>query len=553
MNSFKKIAIVIAAALASTALVGTPVNAAPSIAYTTMYDTTNGVQVLNGLATVTLNTDTSTTTTIAISGVGSVVLAQAGTNTTLATLVAGSWYRVTTDGVGAGTSTFILTSATAGVTTLTATPVQANGTQGAAVTKTITWTATGTLAASTAYTTVYSSAGATAPDATTNAVAIVAPMTANLLAGNIKVTLKDGLNNPITNGTLTVTVTGPGLIGTGTTQAGATLQGRAVTGSAGAYFVNVFGDGTPGVSTITIYSGSTLLATKTVTFSGVASSYSAAKAQSVLKVGANASAIEVTVKDAAGNLVANGTTVYATSETTTAATIAASATTVSGIATFAVQGVSLGTSTITFKNDLTTPTVSTTASVRVGSSTVSSVTLSFDKASYVNGEVVRLSLTALDVTGLPVADGTYTNLLSADIVSSTQLGGATLVGSKSPTLINGIAVWSLYAPLSAGPFTVTGKVLSTLVAVTANASVADSNATTLAKLVESVNSINLLLNARVDALSAEIATLKADAAAAKADAEVKAASNAKKLALANKRIAKLNKLVAKTKQQKLVK
>ena len=256
-----------------------------------MYDTTNGVQILNGLATVTLNTDTITATTIAVSGVGSVVLAQAGTNTTLATLVAGSWYRVTTDGVGAGTSTFILTSAAAGVTTLTATPVEANGTQGTAVTKTITWTATGTLSASPAYTTVYSSAGATAPDATTNAVAIVAPMTANLLAGNIKVTLKDGLNNPITNGTLTVTVTGPGLIGTGTTQAGATLQGRAVTGSAGAYFVNVFGDGTPGVSTITIYSGSTLLATKTVTFSGVASSYSAAKAQSVLKVGASASAI----------------------------------------------------------------------------------------------------------------------------------------------------------------------------------------------------------------------------------------------------------------------
>lgn len=553
MNSFKKIAIVIAAALTSTVLVGSPATAVPTIAYTTMYDTTNGVQVLNGLATVTLTSDTSTVTTVAVSGVGNVVLAQAGTNTTLATLQAGAWYQVTTSASGPGTSTFILTSAVAGVTTLTATPVQANGTQGTAVTKTVTWTASGTLAASTAYTTVYSSAGATAPDATTNAVAIVSPMTANLLAGNIKVTLKDGLNNPITNGTITVTVTGPGLIGTGTTQAGATLQGRAVTGSAGAYFVNIFGDGTPGVSTITVYSGSTLLATKTVTFSGVASSYSAAKAQSVLKVGANASAIEVTVKDAAGNLVSNGTTVYATSETTTVATIAASATTVDGIATFAVQGVSLGTSKITFKNDPTTPTVSTAASVRVGSSTVSSATLSFDKGSYVNGEVVKLSLTALDVAGLPVADGTYTNLLSEDIVSSTQLGGATLVGSKSPTLINGIAVWSLYAPLSAGPFTVTGKVLSTSVALTANASVADSNATTLTKLVESVNSLNSLLNARVDALSAEIATLKADAAAAKAASEAKDASQAKKLALANKRIAKLNKLVAKSKQQKLVK
>ena len=564
MNSFKKIALATVAAMTLGIITVAPASAAPSIAYTTMYDTTNGVQVLNGLATVTLTSDTSTVTTVTVSGIGNVVLAQAGTNTTLATLQAGAWYQVTTDANGPGVSTFILTSATAGVTTITATPVQANGTQGAAVTKTVTWTASGTLAASTAYTTVYSSPGATAPDATTNAVAIVSPMTANLLAGNIKVTLKDGLNNAITNGTITVTVTGPGLIGTGTTQAAATMQGRAVTGTAGAYFVNIFGDGTPGVSTITVYSGSTLLATKTVTFSGVASSYSAAKAQSVLKVGSNASAIQVTVKDAAGNFVSNGTTVYATSETTTVATIAASATTVDGIATFAVQGLSLGTSKITFKNDLTTPTVSTAESVRVGSSTASSVTLSFDKSSYVNGEVVRLSLTALDTAGLPVADGTYTNLLSEDIVSSTQLGGATLLGSKSPVLVNGIAVWNLYAPLSAGPFTVSAKITSTSVGVTANASVADSNATTLAKLVESVNSLNSLLNARVDALTAEIATLKADAATAKAaaeaevatvkaEAELKSALEAKKLALANAKIAKLNKLVAKSKRQKLVK
>jgi hypothetical protein len=513
MNSFKKIAIVIAAALTSTMLVGQPATAAPSIAYTTMYDTTNGVQVLNGLATVTLTSDTSTVTTVTVSGVGNVVLAQAGTNTTLATLQAGAWYQVTTDANGPGTSTFILTSAVAGVTTLTATPVQANGTQGAAVTKTVTWTASGTLAASTAYTTVYSSPGATAPDATTNAVAIVSPMTANLLAGNIKVTLKDGLNNAITNGTITVTVTGPGLIGTGTTQAAATMQGRAVTGSAGAYFVNIFGDGTPGVSTITVYSGSTLLATKTVTFSGVASSYSAAKTQSVLKVGANASAIQVTVKDAAGNLVSNGTTVYATSETTTAATIAASATTVDGIATFAVQGLSLGTSKITFKNDPTTPTISTTASVRVGSTTVASVVLGFDKAAYVNGEAVKLTIVARDASGLPVADGTYTNLLSEDLISSTQLGGVTLTGSKSPVLVDGTSTWNLYAPLSAGPFTATGKVLASSVALEAKASVADANAASIAALIESVNAMKLNLQVTIDSLTAKLTASEAKAKA----------------------------------------
>jgi hypothetical protein len=492
MNSFKKIAIVIAAALTGTAIVALPSQAAPSIAYTTMYDTTNGVQVLNGLATVTLNTDTSTATT-------------------LATLVAGSWYRVTTDAVGPGTSTFILTSAAVGVTTLTATPVESNGTQGTAVTKTITWTATGTLSASPAYTTVYSSAGSTAPDATTNTVAIVAPMTANSLAGNIKITLKDGLNNAITNGTITATVTGPGLIGIGSTQAGATVQGRAITGTSGQYFVNVFGDGTPGTSTITIWSGSTLLATKTFTFSGVAASYSAVKKIGVLKVGSNAAAIEVTVKDANGNLVADGTTVLATSDTTTIATIAGSATTVSGIATFAIQGISTGVSKLSFKNDATTPTVSATADIRVGSSTVSSVVLAFDKVAYVNGEVVKLTLKALDASGLPVADGTYTNLLSEDLISSTQLGGATLVGSKSPVLVDGTSAWNVYAPLSAGPFAVTGKVLATSVVLEAKASVADANAASIAALIESVNAMKVNLQVTIDALTAKLAVSEAKA------------------------------------------
>jgi hypothetical protein len=516
MNSFKKIAIVIAAALTSTALVGTPATAAPSMAYTTMYDTTNGVQVINGLATVTLTTDTSTVTNVQVSGAGNIVLAAAGTNTTLSVPVQTSgWYQITTSNVGAGTSTVMLTSAVAGVTTITATPIQANGTQGTPVVKTITWTSTGSLAPSTSYTTVYSAKGVIAPDATTNAVVIVGPMAAQSAAANavanIKVDLRDSLNNAITNGTLSVTVSGPGFVGLATTQAGAVLQGRAVTGTAGQYFINVFGDGTPGVSTITIESGSTVLAKKTFTFSGVAATYAAAKKISVLKVGANAAAIDVTVKDVNGNLVADGTTVVASSDLTSVATIAGSATTVSGIATFAVQGISAGSATFTFKNDATTPTISTTATMRVGSSTVSSVVLAFDKVAYVNGEVVKFTLKGLDASGLPVADGTYTNLLSEDLISSTQLGGATLVGSKSPVLVDGTSAWNLYAPLSAGPFTVTGKVLATSVVLEAKASVADANAASIAALIESVNAMKVNLQVTIDALTAKLAVSEAKA------------------------------------------
>ena len=83
MNSFKKIAIVIAAALTGSALVALPSQAAPTVAYTTLYDTTNGVQVIGGFATLTINTDTNTVATVTLSGVGSIVSASAGSNTTL--------------------------------------------------------------------------------------------------------------------------------------------------------------------------------------------------------------------------------------------------------------------------------------------------------------------------------------------------------------------------------------------------------------------------------------------------------------------------------------
>jgi hypothetical protein len=322
-------------------------------------------------------------------------------------------------------------------------------------------------------------------------------MTANLLAGNIKVDLRDVNNLAITNGTLTVFVTGPGFIGLGTSQANASLQGRAVTGTAGQYFINVFGDGTPGKSTISVYSGSTFLTTKSITFSGVAASYVAAKAGSVLKVGSNADAISVTVKDTAGNLVADGTTVNATSDTSSVATIASSATTLNGIAKFAVHGVSTGSATFTFRNDVTTPTVSTTTSVRVGSSTVSSVSLSFDKDLYANGESVKLTLKALDAAGLTVADGTYTDLLSADLVSSTQFGGASLTGSKSPALVDGVITYNLFAPLTAGPFTVIGKVASTsteLAAKSASSNIAnDAVSKQIAELVAKITALQVLI------------------------------------------------------------
>ena len=508
MNIKKKIAVAVVGALAFASITGIAAQAAPTVSYTTMYDTTNGVQVVNGLATVTIHTETSTVESVVLSGVGNLVQATAETHTTInvapfSTIGSGAAnaYQLTNSNEGAGTSTLVVYSGTLGTTTITVTPF-VSGVAGTPVVKTITWTSTGTLAVSATNTTSYITAGSTVPTALNNNNSIVAPAnlgsaTANAVA-NILVTPKDGNGNLLNSEALTVVDSGAGLIGIGTSSANANMQGRAVTGAAGAYFINVYGDGAPGTATITISDGTTVLSTKTVVFSGTTAKYAVSNEFGTYRVGSNGadgvsttqgSGIAVTVSDANGNAVTNGTVVYATSNNPTIATVSNSTTTTNGVAYFGVTGVSAGTATFTFGNMASSPTTTATDSINVGSSVASKVTLAFDNTTYLNGSVVKLILTAVDANGKPISDVpafgfSYTNFLSADFVSSVALGGVSLAGSASPTFINGVATWNVYAPLSSGPFTVTGVTGTTSslalsaqkVALSASAQVANPSA-----------------------------------------------------------------------------
>jgi hypothetical protein len=105
---------------------------------------------------------------------------------------------------------------------------------------------------------------------------------------------------------LTVAVSGPGTVAVATNLAGITSldagTGRAITGTTGHYVIGVFADGTAGVSTITISTGTTVLATETVTFYGAAAKITPTVVNSVLKIGANTGAITAVVTDAAERL-----------------------------------------------------------------------------------------------------------------------------------------------------------------------------------------------------------------------------------------------------------
>lgn len=532
MNIKKKIAVSVVGALAFAGITGIAAQAAPTVSYTVMYDTTNGIQVVNGLATVTIHTETSTVESVVLSGVGNLVQATAGTHTTINVApfsITGSGatnaYQLTNSNEGAGTSTLVVYSGTLGTTTITVTPF-VSGVAGTPVVKTITWTSTGTLAVSAVNTTSYITAGSTVPTVLNNDNSIVAPAnlgTATAYAvANILITPKDGNGNLLNSEALTVVDSGAGLIGIGTSSANATMQGRAVTGTAGAYFINVYGDGSPGTATITVSDGTTTLITKTVVFSGTSAKYAVSNEFGTYRVGSNGadnvsttkgSGIAVTVSDANGNAVTNGTVVYATSNNPTVATVSNSATTTNGVAFFGVTGVSAGAATFTFGNASSSPTVTTTDSINIGSSVASKVTLAFDNTTYSNGSVVKLILTAVDANGKPISDVpavgySYTNFLSADFVSSVALGGVSLASSISPTFVNGVDTWNVYAPLSSGPFTVTGTTGTTS---------------------------SLALSAQKVALSAsaQVANPSADAAKAASDEAISAANAARDAANAS--------------------
>jgi hypothetical protein len=199
-------------------------------------------------------------------------------------------------------------------------------------------------------TTSFLNAGETTT-ATADATVTASMATSTTAAATIVVLPKNAADTTISNVTfpLTATISGPGTLAIGTNLAAITAldsgTGRAITGTTNHYVVGVFADGTAGVSTITISTGTTVLATETVTFYGAAAKITPTVVNSVLKIGANTGAITAVVTDAAGVAVPN-VTVYASSNTDAtiddayvASTAVSSAT---GAVTFNLTGAAAG-------------------------------------------------------------------------------------------------------------------------------------------------------------------------------------------------------------------
>jgi len=530
-TSIKRIAAVAAVALTlggfsavSANAAGTPTHSAATLlagsTVATGSGTAAGTQVTGGIATVVLTETTTVASsgsaavvgTLASSGVGSFVSSSGGTQISVAPLGAltGSvTYPTSSVGIVASTTaangesiTFTVTSAVAGTQTLTFTPLTATGAPGTAITATITWGAAPTVNAGYTATASFIDDGATRPSAA-NASAVLAYSKAvpsgSLTTSNsatIAVNVKDGSNLDLNGVALTASISGPGLLtlasGTSNPSAFGTVRSQSLTAtnqaSTNHATIVVSADGTAGVSTITVSSGTTVLFTKTVTFYGTVATLTATQNLFVAKAGAtgatlgsstssadgltvaNTAAVEIVAKDANGVVVPGLTITGKSSDTAiiasasvseeagTAATIGAN-----GAGYYIASVTSAGattsgqTATVTFRTllaDGVTYVSAAPVTFTLGGTVAGgSVSAAFAETSYAAGTKVSLVFTAKDSAGNAPYDGQA--VLSATSSSNVGISSGSLPGTSLQT-VNGKATATFYAPIIGGTLTVSG-------------------------------------------------------------------------------------------------
>jgi trimeric autotransporter adhesin len=434
----------------------------------------------------------------------------------------------------AGTYVVKLTPATVGSSgAINATAVTLTITvTAAAADDTVATSATSIITAGETTTSTVNGAAPTIDDVVTASSTI--PTTGSLGAATIKVSLKNASALAAVE-SFTATISGAGTLGAGDGTltsgliAGPNATGRALTVRNGD-FVQVFPDGTSGVGTVTITSAAGLvLATETITFFGAATTITASVVSTVLNVGANADALNVVIKDAAGVAVSNAT-IYVTSETAT--TVSGAYTT--GLATYdpttgsydiALTGVAAGKTKITVgtKSSATATTGinATAVEVRVGSTTAASVKVALDKASYAPGEKATITVSLFDKDGLANADGTYASIFATGGITSDFVLGA---GSDTTTATSvhwataGVIKYTVYMPIVTGDITFTYK--------TAGTAVTGAAPTALSGLLVANQAVTTTMKATVSNPAVDAAAAAAEEATAAANDATDAALSA---------------------------
>jgi hypothetical protein len=363
----------------------------------------------------------------------------------------------------------------------------------------------------------------TADGANITAVATSSATTRATLA--VRTYTEDSLKAPES---VTVTITGPGLVGT----AASGVYGKSIRIAAdGEQNFLIRSDGTAGTSSIVVATTTKTFAAKTMRFYALAASTVTVSVNTpVIGVVSTDDVVRATFKDASGNVWAGAAYIYA---------VAAADAVIAGSVTPAactwdatddrhecpLTGASAGTGNFKVIDAATVALATTTsdaAAVRVSQGAASSVTLSFDKATYAPGEKAQLRVLVLDEAGLQMPAGTITSAFATSMTSSKSFGANSATITSLNAVIAGTTVaaadqnaghqtYVVYMPSSGGVVTVsavggTGLAAAGRVAVSATATV-----------VEPVNAQTAAATAAADA-AADAAAEAIDAANAATDA-----------------------------------
>jgi len=339
---------------------------------------------------------------------------------------------------------------------------------------------------------------------------------------------------------LTYKVTGPGIVSlnknagdwTGNLPAAGTGETTETTANGGvgtpASLTKTFllyTTGAPGKITLTISSGTTVIATVSATAFGDVKSITPTVVNNpiVVSTTANAGTITALVKDQEGTLV-RGATVYAVSDTVGVISnsyTSCGTTTATGLVTCNLVGVAAGTANITLTTNsaatVTTGVSSTPVAVRVSDGVVTKVDYTFDKESYAPGATAVVKATVSNAAGVMPA-GTYTVLSSAGVTANYTVAGLP-AATVLAVLNTGAATYTVTIPTGiTGDLQLAGTASATTITATfGKATIVNAAQDTAQAAVDAAAEAIDAANAATDA---------ANAAAEAADAATAAAQDA---------------------------
>jgi hypothetical protein len=468
MNSFKKIALGLAAAMSFGVLTALPTSAAviaPTLTIDSATDTIIAGETATAVVTLSFISETAADTATVLSAMfaqpsgssKSATLTVLETTTATVAVAAGNLsadINSTVNTPGYVTAKFTVSLVAPSVAgTYEARIITTKPSTGPSVAWTVTVKAADVTPSAATTTSILNKGEVTT--ATVDASVYAPKATSTDAAAVIVVTPKNAAGGSATESIL-ATVSGTGLIGYGTNATTMTALGRSVVIPTGNY-IGVFDDGTAGVGTITLTTlTGTVLATEQVTFYGDIATIVATPVKSVIAVGANTNAVTAVAKDASGVTVGAGTLSAYSSDVTTVSDSATAATIVDGVATFTITGVKTGGVAITVKSGTI---VSAPVATRVEAA-AATVKISFDKAEYLPGEAATIKVTVLDAAGLPVSGKTHANLFTTGgIVSSYVFGSGSdvLTATSVTTDTETVKSYKVFMPLTETEVKVTAK------------------------------------------------------------------------------------------------